>query len=101
MSLPPFPVDDLTLTSLKHALQATLTFDDDGNPVITGAEYDIHSLMSFLSGYDPTKVVPLLDDDGYEIPDATRYDGQLYTERCVISALVAEVRRLRARLCQG
>lgn len=89
MSLPPFPVDDLTLTSLEHALQATLTFDALGNPVITGAEYDIHSLMSFLSGYDPTKVEAMGED--------VSYNGNVYTEHCVITALIAEVRRLRGR----
>jgi hypothetical protein len=54
-SLPPFPVDDITLNALEHALGAALRYIGD-EPTLVGAEYDLHQLLDFLSGYDPTQI---------------------------------------------
>lgn len=90
MSLKPFPIDDVTLVALEHALDYTLTLDDEGNPISSGAaEYSIHTLLDFLAG--------CLDDDGLvEGSDGVYTDDRPhYTERDVILALIGEVRRLR------
>jgi len=63
----PFPVDDFTLDQVEHALDARLTMVD-GEPVVVGADFSLPKLLEFMSGYDPSKVVPLRDDDGYETP---------------------------------
>lgn len=94
--LPPFPVDDVTLLALEHALDACHTFNEEGEPVNIGSDYSLDQLLDLLSGYDPSKVVPVMDDDGYEIPDTVEYvGGPLYHPHDVIRALIAEVRRLR------
>lgn len=81
----PFPVDDETLILIDQALDGTAT----GRTSMT-------ELLELLSGYDPTKVVPLVDEDGYEVPDWTEYvGGFIYHEHDVIRSLMAEVRRLR------
>jgi hypothetical protein len=92
-----FPVDDFTLDQVEHALGARLAVDSDGTHSVVGADFSLSKLLEFLSGYDPTKVVPMLDEDGYEIPDRVEYTGPpVYTRDCVIRALIAEVRRLRS-----
>lgn len=45
--LPSFPVDDVTLAALEHALGASMTFVN-GEPSIVGADYDLHQLLDFL-----------------------------------------------------
>lgn len=94
-TLPSFPVDDVALDALEHALGASMTYDDDGEPQIVGAEFDLHRVLDFYSGYDPEKVVPLdLDRD----PPVYEYvGGCLYHPNDVIAALIAEVRRLRCQ----
>lgn len=96
-TLPDFPVDDFTLAAIEHALDARLSYDDDGNCVVVGADYTIPKLLDFLSGYDEGMVVPLLDDDGYEIPHHVEYPGSIYSRDDLIRALIVEVRRLRER----
>lgn len=99
MTLADFPLDDVTLDALDHALGARLTWDgvanrDDG-PRVVGADMSVSKLLDFLSGYDETKLAPLVDEDGYEVPDHFVYPDALWHEHDVIRALIAEVRRLR------
>lgn len=97
MSLGPFPVDDATLLAVEHALGARLTVNDAGEHVVVGADYTLSKLLEFLSAYNPAQVVPLRDEDGYEIPNWVEYVGEpVYTRDCIIQALIAEVRRLRS-----
>lgn len=79
-----FPVDDETLALIDQAL----------DPTVTGRS-SLGELLDILSGYDPSKLVPLLDEDGREVPDASEYPDPLYHSHDVIRALVAEVRRYR------
>lgn len=84
MTLPAFPVDDATLALLTTAMTPA-----------AGAEraslWDFLTLMSEMAGSDPGS-----DPGAGAVFDGVRTlrDPQ-YTERCVITALVAEVRRLR------
>lgn len=104
MILPPFPVDDVTLLAVEHALGASLTYDrpehagpDEEGPWVIGADYTLHQVLDLLGGtYDP----PGLDAD--DNPALVRISENLYrdvrvhySERDLIRALVAEVRRLR------
>jgi len=93
--LPSFPVDDVTLAALEHALGGALSCED-GEPRLVGAEFSVSTLLDFLSGYDPSQIVPCVDDDGFVIPDFVEYTGgPIYHVHDVIRALIAEVRRLR------
>lgn len=88
-SLSEFPVDDFTLDQLEHALNTCI--GDDGEPV--GGEFTLSRFLEFMSGYDPERKTLLgYTDDG--IPIYEHWDAQ-YTERCVIRALINEVRKLR------
>lgn len=80
-----FPVDDETLDLIDQAL----------DPSVTG-QSSLGSLLDLLSGYDPSKLVPVLDDEGVPIPDIEEYPDPLYHPHDVIRALMVEVRRLRA-----
>lgn len=101
-TLPPFPVDDVTLNMLEHSMRGAYTVDHDGTHHLVGAEYSTPQLLDFLSGYDPEKVVPLKDEDGYDIPNFVEYvGGPVYSRDCVIKALIKEVRRLRAEANDG
>lgn len=94
-TLPVFPVDDVMLDQLEHALGGSYTVD--GNAVrLVGAEYSLSQLLDFVSGYDPAMVEPCRDSDGREIPDVFEYvGGSVYHPDDIIRALIAEVRRLR------
>ena len=99
MTLADFPVDDVTLDALEHALGACLTWegveDRADGPRVVGADMSVSRLLDFLSGYDESKLAPLVDEDGYEVPDWSEYPDPLYHRDDVIRALIAEVRRLR------
>jgi hypothetical protein len=86
------PLDDAALDSIEHALGAVYTIDEGGEHQIQGADYNLSQLLDFWSGFDHTKGV----HDGYigEIPVYV-FDTPSLTEKDVIRALVAEVRRLR------
>ena len=85
--LPPFPLDDLTLSALEHALGAVTTVDDDGTRRVDGADMTITQLLDFLAGYDPEQ----------EIPDGIAYIGdQTYAWQTAFLAVVRELRRVRA-----
>lgn len=97
--LPPFPVDDVTLAALEHALEGRLIIGEDGSHRLVGADMSVPKLLDFLSGYDEAQVEMLDPGDdrlGFAGAAITEYHGQIYTRDCVIRALIAEVRRLRA-----
>lgn len=115
-SLPPFPVDDATLLAVEHALGAALTFDrpeeadlSDAGPYLVGAEYSLGALLDFLAGAtgrDPNEELIQAGRDEDDLPEWERgrdwsnaeivFDTRPhYSERDLISALIAEVRRLR------
>lgn len=90
-ALPPFPLSDEVLDQVEHALRAVR--GDDGE--IQGAEYTLDRLLDFLSGVDHSRATLASHpaDDGPEVWD---YWDARYTEHDLISALLSEVRRLRA-----
>ncbi|UAW08301.1 hypothetical protein SEA_WHITNEY_54 [Gordonia phage Whitney] len=101
-TLGPFPVDDVTLDALEHALGTSvegMTFPDFDNPTVeterhlVGGDYTLNDLLDFLSGHDPERSTLV----GYagDVPIFEGWD-QRYSEHDVIHALIAEVRRLRA-----
>lgn len=105
-ALPPFPVDDVALNMLEHAMGARRTVSRDGETELVGADYTLPQLLKFLaglnkSGYDPDKEVPYEGEDLHthdDIVDGTGYFT--YTRDSVIRELIAEVRRQRAEIRQ-
>lgn len=99
MTLAPFPVDDVTLDALSHALGGALTYEgvenrEDG-PRLVGADMSVSKLLEFLSAYDEKKLTPHVDEDGYTVPDWFVYPEPVYHYHDVIASLIAEVQRLR------
>jgi hypothetical protein len=108
--VPDFPVDDATLLAVEHALGAAYDIDSEGNRRIVGADYTLTMLLDFIggtTGMDPDAEVIQDGRDESDLPEWERgrhwdaapiiYDTRPhYTERGVIAALIAEVRRLRA-----
>lgn len=104
-SLPPFPVDELTLGMVEHALGYCLTFEgEDGErlnePRGVGAEFSLASLLDFMSGTttDPLGVVQHLgiEETFMGRAEMTVDERPHYSKADIIRALIAEVRRLRA-----
>lgn len=101
-TLPPFPVDDFTLDQLEHALDTCLGDvipDSDGRHERVGGEFTMSDFLQFMSGYDPDRstFVGMVGDPmgfGEQVPMYEHWDQQ-YNEHSVITALIAEVRRLR------
>lgn len=91
-----FPIDDVTLDAIEHALGGAYTVDEDGEPVLHGADMSLPQLLDFLSGYDPAKLQPVLNEYDTPMPDVSLYPEPLFSRDDVIRALIAEVRRLRA-----
>jgi hypothetical protein len=94
-SLPPFPVDDVTLAVLEHALGGSYTVGEDGQPRLQGADCSVSRLLEMLSGYDESKLVPALNEYDTPIPDTFEYPDPVYHINDVVRALIAEVQRLR------
>ena len=68
-----FPVDNLTLAAVEHALWATYVVDDEGRLALSeGCDFDIPGLLAVYS------------------------QQQRFTLDDVCLALIAEIRRLRA-----
>lgn len=96
--LPPFPVDDETLDMLMAAINPR----EHGDSEARGST--VHSfleLMSQLGGSDTKAVAEVLDEGDPNIPGITGAGvyvmrDQHYHENDVLTALVDEVRRLRA-----
>lgn len=92
--LGPIPLDDLTLAAIEHAIGARI--GDDG---IEGADFQLPTLLDWLAGSvgdDPNAevliggVIPGIDE-----PRAVLDTRPTYHVYDLVSALVAEVRRLR------
>lgn len=83
--VPDFPVNDQTLTLVEMALDATTT-----------GQTSLGNLLDLLSGFDASKLRPVMDGAGRPVPDVEEYPDPLYSEHDLIRALIAEVRRLRA-----
>lgn len=92
-----FPVDESTLNNIKHALGARLDDIGDGNPVVVGADFTLSRLLEFYSGYDPSTNVSLGEmDTPFGRGEVDEVQGEMYTVNDVLSALIAEVERLRS-----
>lgn len=91
--LGPIPLDDDALTAIEHALNAVYTLNAEGQPQTTDADYNLPQLLDFWSGFDRDDGV----HDGYidGVPVYV-FEKPTYSERDLLRALVAEVRRLRA-----
>lgn len=89
--LDPFPVDDVTLQALEHALDTAWGEDDAGKQVLVGGDMTVTHLLEFLSGPSPTERVEVVDAP-VEIEIRT---FPAYSEHDVIRALIAEIRRLQ------
>lgn len=87
--LPPSPVDDATLDLLGAAIDPWAHGNPDAGRSSVG---DLLKLMSQLGGSDTEAVAELLGEDGENV--RVMRDPQ-YTERDVIIALIAEIRRIR------
>lgn len=82
-----FPIDDITLDAVEHALGGWLRCTDPDNPELVGADYSLHQLFDFLSGHN--------EELDYEEDEYTIRTQQIYSEKDLILALIAEIRRLR------
>ncbi|QNN98925.1 hypothetical protein PBI_MOVA_93 [Mycobacterium phage Mova] len=103
--LPPFPVDDFTLTQIEHALDTCIEITDDGEHRCVGGEFTLSELLDFLSGHDPeratligyTDTIPCTDmHHDHAIPIYESWDPR-YSEHDLIRALVARIRELEAQ----
>lgn len=103
--LTPFPVDEMTLGMVEHALDYTLTFDGEDGEVLDeprgiGAEFSLSQLCDFMSGTttDPLGVVEHHGtvETFFGPAEMTVDPRPHYTSADIIRALIAEVRRLRS-----
>lgn len=84
-----FPVNDEILELLLHSLNGAYDVTEDGEWVLTGAEFSLNDLLEMLSGYQPEEVKHLEDN-------VVEYvGGTLFHQDDVIRSLVHEVKRLR------
>lgn len=88
LRLPPFPVDDGTLDMLMAAINPWEHGDPDSP---RSSLWDFLTLMSQMGGSDTTAVEEVSEGGVAMMRDP------MYTDRCVITALIGEVRRLRGR----
>lgn len=85
VDLPPFPVDDTTLGLLEAAMNPREHGDPDAEQ---SSVWPLLEMLSALGGSDPEAVAD-------EVDGVREMRDPIYTERDVISALIAEVRQLR------
>lgn len=91
--LPPFPVDDATLDLLEAAMNPW----EHGDPEATQSSvWPLLEMMSQLAGSDPQAVEEVVDDGSDGGARIVVMRDPVYTDRDVIEALIAEVRRLRS-----
>jgi hypothetical protein len=110
--LPPFPVDDITLDAVEHALGYSLTLDENDRPVSSGAaDYSLSTLLDFMAGCvgrDPNEIVICEAREESDLPEWERgrdwsnaavvEDTRIhYSEHDLIRAFIGEVRTLRAQ----
>jgi hypothetical protein len=93
--LPPFPVDDATLDMLDAALDPWSHGDPNAE---RSCLWDLLELLSEMGGSDPRAVAEVHDDGSDGGPSIVTMRDPIYTDHAVISALIVEVRRLRAKL---
>lgn len=79
--LPPFPINAETIAALRHALDTSISFDDDGERIKVGGEFTILELLEFYSGTDESRstliqdgAIPIYEmwDQQYSITDVIR-----------------------------
>lgn len=87
MTLPPFPVDDVTIDLLDHACRGA--FDEEGG--VVGADMTVQQLLDFLSGPSETDPVGSIE---VAVPIYVRREPA-YSETDVIRALIAHIRTLQ------
>jgi hypothetical protein len=85
------PTDEIALNQIEHALNTSLTLNDEGQPVRIGGEYGLSKLLEFWSGYDENKLIDL-GDNWVEYPDT------VLSREDLIRALIQEIRLLRVPL---
>ena len=91
--LPPFPTDDTTLDMLEAAIAPW----EHGHPeAVQSSVYPMLELMSQLGGSDTKAVAEVVDDGGDGGASIVVMRDPQYTSNCVMLALIAEIRRLRA-----
>ena len=92
-TLPSFPVDDVTLAAIEHALQGSYTLDEHGNHVLVGAEFTLDRVLDLAAGIDRSQDA----DHLHPVSEGVVVDDRVhFTPNDVIKALIIEVRRLRA-----
>ncbi len=100
VQLPPFPVDDQTLDLLMTAINPW-SHGDPGSEMSSVGNFLV--FMSELGGSDTSAVEEVLDPGDHNIPGlagasvSVMRDPQ-YHEHDVMTAMVEEIRRLRAEL---
>lgn len=95
MSLPDFPIDESALSNIEHALGGAYEVDEEGNHTLVGADFTLHQLLDFYSGYDERLEEPVDEWQEYrEVPIMT-YPEPVYHVNDVVRALIKEIRRLR------
>lgn len=82
------PVDDSSLNLILEATNAAYVVDDNGEHTIVGADYTIHQLLEFWSGYDTALEIDQGDGVSY-------YPHPVLSHTDIIRALIAEIHRLR------
>jgi len=93
VTLPPFPVDEVTLQQLEVAIDPW----GHGHPEAEKSTlWGFLDLMSELGGSDIRAVAEVHDDGSDGGPSIVTMRDPHYTDHCVIAALIDEVRRLRA-----
>ena len=90
--LPPFPVDDATLSAVEHALDGAWSVDGEGTHTLVGADFTLDRVLSFAAGIDRSEDAEHLT----QIASDVFVDDRIhYHPNDVIRALIVEVRRLR------
>lgn len=97
-ALPPFPVDDFTLDQVEHAIG--VSYGDPSGDTLVGGEFTLTTLLDFLSGYDPARLVDTGEAGEFAGTTApiSEYPDPVYSQGDVIGALIREVRYLRGVL---
>lgn len=89
-----FPVDDVALAAIDHALGGAWRVDEEGNHTLVGADYSLDQLLDFMAGISRAEDAEHLT----QIDEHVFVDDRVhYSPTDIIRALIAEVRRLRAR----
>lgn len=99
--LPVFPTDEFTLDQLEHALNTSISIDDDDNWTRVGGEFTLSQFLDFMSGVDESRATLVgytsgvcgEGDPAGAIPIYEAWDPR-YSEHDVIRALIARVREL-------